>query len=176
MLLIINLCKEKFHENEFVRPIENLIKENFKTVNYKKLTSKDLDETDKIIICGTALKDFDYLDNLNNFEWIKHSKKLILGICAGSQIIHLLFGGKLVDNKEIGQIQTIFNKDFLGIKKGIHKVYTLHKKTSFSKDFDVYAESGQCLNASKHRKKEVYTCLFHPEVYNQEIIENFIKL
>ncbi|MBI2004350.1 hypothetical protein HYS72_02700 [Candidatus Pacearchaeota archaeon] len=67
MILIINICKEKLHYFEFVKPIEDILrKENieYQTIYYKKLTDKELlnKKLEKIIICGTSLKDNEYLN------------------------------------------------------------------------------------------------------------------
>ena len=119
MILIINICKEKLHYLEFVKPIEDILRKEkieFQTIYYKKLTDKELlnKKLNKIIICGTSLKDNEYLENLNYFKWIKYSKlnKPILGICGGMQIISLIFGGVLVENKEIGQLKIQFEYRF----------------------------------------------------------------
>ena len=45
MILIINICKEKLHELEFVKPIESILRKNkinFKTKNYKEIKKKSL--------------------------------------------------------------------------------------------------------------------------------------
>jgi hypothetical protein len=64
MILIISTCSQNLNENEFVRPIEKLLLKNgfdYKTKHYSEIS--DVSEYDKIIICGTALKDFEYLKN-----------------------------------------------------------------------------------------------------------------
>ena len=77
MILIINLCKEKLHYYEFVKPIEDILKNKkigFFTKNYKKISADDLKEAEKIIICGTSLKDNEFLEDINKFEWLKNFK------------------------------------------------------------------------------------------------------
>ena len=72
MILLINICNEKLHELEFVKPIEDILNKNnieFKTKHYSKIIKNDL-KSDKIIICGTSLKDNDFLKNLKYFEWL----------------------------------------------------------------------------------------------------------
>src|SRR3989344_9334660 len=134
MILIINICKEKLHYLEFVKPIEDILKKEkieYQTIYYKKITDKELlnKKLSRIIICGTSLKDNEYLENLNYFKWIKFPKlnKPILGICGGMQIISLIFGGVLVENKEIGQIKIQFEypkghkKEFLNFKPSLNE-------------------------------------------------------
>ncbi len=177
MLLIISICKDKLHELEFVRPIEDILNDEnilFNKVHYTKINKKDLEKTDKIIICGTSLQDNDFLKYAGKFDWIKSCNKPILGICGGMHIIGLIFGGKLKKKKQIGLIDVNFKKEFLGII-GEKQVYNLHglcidfKKL---KEFEIYADS-ECEQAVKHKQKEIYGVLFHPEVRNKIIIREF---
>lgn len=172
MILLISTCKEKLHELEFVKPAEKIVGKCF-IRKYSEVSSEDLEKASKIIICGTSLKDNDYLENLNKFEWIKYFDKPILGICAGSHIIQFIFGGIKENIKEIGEIKINFEKKFLGLGGEI-KVYVLHQNFVNCPDFEVYGKSKKCVHAVKHRKKEIYGVLFHPEVYNSELISEFL--
>jgi len=177
MIFIINICKERLHYYEFVKPIEDIIKSDFKTIDYKKLTKKDLDKADRIIICGTSLKDFNYLElkNLKKFEWIKDFKKPILGICGGMQIIALIYGSDLKNKKEIGFYKENFVKDFLGLKGGVG-VYHLHNKyVDLPKYFEEFINH-EIPKAIKHKTLPIYGVLFHPEVMNKEVIKRFVDL
>jgi GMP synthase-like glutamine amidotransferase len=44
-----------------------------------------------------------------------------------------------------------------------------------TKTFDVVAESAQCIQAIKHKQRNVFGLLFHPEVRNPEILQRFIR-
>ena len=55
--------------------------------HYTEVKEDDLESYDKIILCGTALKDNAYLEQMEAFSWMKDMKKPILGICAGMQVI-----------------------------------------------------------------------------------------
>jgi GMP synthase (glutamine-hydrolysing) len=171
MILIVNVCFEKLHYLEFVKPVEDILVKNnvkFKTKHYKEINQKDLG-ADKIIICGTSLKDDDYLDNISEFNWIKDCKKPVLGICAGMQIIGLIFGGKLKRKTEIGFYFEEFDS-FLGIS-GKQEVYHLHNNyVEFSKDFEVLSK-GKIPQVVK--KGNLYGVLFHPEVRQKDLILNF---
>ena len=161
MILIVNICSEKLHYYEFVKPIEDILKKNnfkFFMKNYLKITEKDLKKADKIIICGTSLKDNKFLKNVKKFNWIKSSKKPILGICGGAHIIGLVSGYELKEKKEIG-FKKIQIKNFLGINDE-REVYHLHQ-------FYVLPEI--------YKNKKIYATLFHPEVRNKEIIANFCR-
>ena len=97
MILLINTCSKKLSEHEFVRPVAELVKD-CEIRHFKKLG--DLDKFSKIIICGTALKDFDYLNA--DWSWIKNYKGKLLGLCAGYQVIAKELGEHLEDHKIIG--------------------------------------------------------------------------
>lgn len=178
MILVINVCSESLHYHEFVSPVLNILGrmgEDYFVCNYDKLSSDYLEKADKIIICGTSLHDNEYLEKISLFSWIRELDKPILGICAGSQIIQIVFGGELKKIKEIGQIDVNFDEIFLGMS-GERKVYSLHQNVVVSDDFFVYAKSDLCPHAMKHKNKEIYACLFHPEVYNHEVIEEFCRI
>ena len=179
-ILILNICKEKLHYFEFVRPIEKILEEkgiDFYTKHYTKFNDKDL-RADKIIICGTSLMDKDYLKNISLFKWINFYKKPILGICGGMQIISSYFKGETYENKEIGLKEINFEKEFLYFKGKI-KAYQLHLlsiKINKNK-FEAYAHSGnKTIQAIKHKTKPFYGVLFHPEVRNKILIEKFIEI
>ncbi len=172
MILIIKTNSNELHDLEFVKPIENILKKDFKTVHYSKLSKKDLEMAEKIIITGTSLQDNKFLKNIKQFEWIKNFKNPILGICAGHQIISLIHGAKIKTKTEIGFYKETFKKEFLGLK-GEQQVYHLHNNyTTLPKKFEKFTNS-KIPQAIKYN--EIYGILFHPEVRNKELIENFIN-
>ncbi|MEX0933016.1 MAG: gamma-glutamyl-gamma-aminobutyrate hydrolase family protein [Candidatus Pacearchaeota archaeon] len=181
-ILLLNICKEKLHYFEFVKPIERILKEkeiDFYTKHYSKFTDKDL-KADKIIICGTSLKDNDYLKNPNLFKWVGFYKKPILGICAGAQILCKHFKGNLIEKNEIGLNNVEFKKEFLGATSGSEEVYSLHNLSLDVDDseFDsiAFSNNSKTIQAIKHKEKPIYGVLFHPEVRNEEIILEFSSL
>ena len=163
MILVINICKEKLHELEFVKPIEEILRKNkkeFFTKRYKEIKESDLEKVDKIIICGTSLKDNQFLEDTKNFSWIKNFKRPIFGICGGSHIMGLNLGYKLKKKKEIGLKEINLEKEFLGINGKI-QVYHLH---------------GLQVLPEVYHKDNIYATIFHPEVRNKKMVENFINL
>ena len=56
------------------------------------------------------------------------------------------------------------------------KIYSLHKKTfTTPKIFKVILEN-ETPQLIKHSTKNIYACLFHTEVRNKVLIENFLDL
>ncbi|VVB82123.1 GMP synthase [glutamine-hydrolyzing] subunit A [uncultured archaeon] len=178
MIFLISTCSEPFHNLEFVKTIEKILIENkiqFATKHYSKLTGNDLKKADKLIICGTSLRDNEFVKEINKFQWVTQLNKPILGICAGMQIISSIFGAKLGKSTEIGFYEENFTKEFLSLK-GEHEVYHLHNNyTTLPIDFISFTKS-KIPQAIKHKTKEIYGVLFHPEVRNKVLIEEFIKL
>jgi len=177
MMLLINICKKSLHYYEFVKPIEDILKKNtkFKTVHYKQITKKLIQNSEKIIISGTSLKDNEFLKHLDYFKWIKSFNKPLFAICGGMHILGLVFNGKLKKQQEIGLTEIIFEKEFLGLN-GVIQVYELHNFYIESKQFDLFAKSKNCPQAIKHKCKPLYGVLFHPEVRTKNLIKNFVEL
>ncbi|MEK6827301.1 MAG: hypothetical protein AABX99_02335 [Nanoarchaeota archaeon] len=175
MILIINVCKERLHYFEFVKPIEKIIGKDFFTKHYSEVNEEDLRKADKIIICGTSLKDNQFVKDIKNFEWIKNYKKPILGICAGMQIISLVYGAKIKKETEIGFYKERFIYYFLGLSSE-KEVYHLHNNyATLPKDFESFAKN-KIPQAIKHKTREIYGVLFHPEIRNEKMIIEFAEL
>ncbi len=178
MILLINICKEKLHYFEFVKPIEDILKTekiSFVTKDYAEVDPRALEKSDRVIICGTSLKDNEFMENMDKFCWIKDFDKPLLGICGGMQIIAKIFGGEFGKKTEIGFYKENFVNEFLGLT-GEQEVYHLHNNSlGLPKDFEEFTNS-KIPQAIKHRGKEIYGALFHPEVRQKQLIVNFSKL
>ena len=180
MILIINICKERLHYLEFVKPICDILDLNgikYSVRNYTLVNNNDLEKCSKVIICGTSLYDNEFVSHIDKLKWILDFRKPILGICGGMQIIGLLYGGKLKKMSEIGYYYEEFTEEFLGIL-GNNQVYHLHNNyVYFNKlpEFDIFCGK-EIPQAVKHKKKEIYGVLFHPEVRQKGLIVNFCKL
>ena len=174
MILIINICKEKLHWYEFVKPIEDILTEKrfkFRAVHYKNLKRGDLRGVNKVIICGTSLADDGFLSDVGKFGWLKDFPGAMLGICGGAHLIGLVFGGKLGRKKEIGMHRIKLRKEFLGLN-GEKEVYQLHNYYVAPPSFEPYYKN----QAWKHRQKQVYAVVFHPEVRQKGLISEFCSL
>jgi anthranilate/para-aminobenzoate synthase component II len=197
MILIVNICRERLHKFEFVKPIVDLLKSNgvdCYVKDYKKLSKGDFMNADKIIICGTSLKDEDYLKDYLYFSFVRGNKP-VLGICGGMQLIGMNYDLKsqvdkldiknnfnhiLKKKKEIGFYREKFDGDFLNVGNGKEiEVYHLHNNwVDFSNlnMFEVVCSGNEVVQAVRHKDKEIYGVLFHPEVRQKEMILEFSRL
>jgi len=179
-ILVISVCNEELHELEFVKPVVDILKDS--KVDYDCKYYKDVISTEKyshVIICGTSLQDDYFVDGIRYFEWLRTYSGKVFGICAGMQIFGLLFGGGIAKKTEIGFYHEIFAKSFLGFV-GKVEVYHLHNNYIHNWEntgFNVCCVGeNEVVQAVKHEEKEFYGVLFHPEVRNKEMIEEFVKL
>lgn len=179
MILIVDMnWKEKslgFYE--FVLPIAALTGklDEYTVKHYLKVNKEELNQCDRVILSGTALKDTATLYQPEKFQWLKETEKPVLGICAGMETIGMVYGMRLAKCLEIGmtQITTVKENPFVS---GNFKAYSLHSYCNeFSGDFEVWATSAKCTQIIKHKQKPIYGVLFHPEVRNQELINFFCK-
>lgn len=133
-----------------------------------------------------------HLETKNLFETIQLTagKVPVLGVCLGMQGIAEVFGGKLINQKEVKHgVQTQVtvcaeNRLFSGLppvfKVGLYHSWCVDdrkmpngfKATSFS--------SEGVLMSIEHESKPIYAVQFHPESIMTEhglkIIDNFLKL
>jgi anthranilate/para-aminobenzoate synthase component II len=178
MILLISICDDELHKLEFVSPIEDVLKNNkikFRTVDYRKIKKSDLQDCKKAIICGTSLADNVFLENFGKFAWVKKFNKPLLGICGGMQIIGLSFRCKLKKFRQIGLVKLRIKKNNL-IKEKEIQGYNLHNYCLIvnKRDFEIIS-SNKCAQFIKHKEKPIYGMIFHPEVRNKKIIEDFVK-
>jgi GMP synthase-like glutamine amidotransferase len=178
MILVVdmNFKKDSLGFYEFVSPIVAIVEELDECFvkHYLEVKQEDISSCSKIILSGTALKDNATLNQTEKFSWIKDCEKPILGVCAGMQTTGLVFGARLEKCLEIGMTQItvlmanpLFSSSF--------KAYGLHNYSiQPSVEFDALADSAKCVQAMKHKQKDIYGVLFHPEVRNKEIIQHFI--
>ena len=177
MILLVQIHSLPFHYFEFVKPIEDILKSNnisFLSKQYKNLTEKTIVDSEKIIICGTSLKDNAFLNDLSYFHWIKDYEGMILGICGGMHLLGLTYNEPLEKNQEIGLHTITYKTSFLN-EPNQTEVYELHNYCLKPILFTILANSSKCSQVIKHPTKSQYGVLFHPEVRNKHLILSFVK-
>jgi len=178
MILVVDMNSKEnpFGFYEFVSPIVSIAEklEKCTVKHYLEIDKKSLGSCDKIILSGSALKDTATFGQKARFMWLKDCSKPILGICAGMQTIGLVFGGHIEECCEIGMTEITSSTENI-LFSSTFKVYAMHNYALVpSAEFEVLAESAICVHAMKHKHKDVYGVLFHPEVRNREVVERFI--
>lgn len=179
MILIVNVCSDSLSYFEFVKPIEDILKkaevDSF-TRHFLSLNQRDISRPEKVIICGTALKDFKYLNSIEKFTWIRKVDKPILGICAGMQILARLFNSDIIERTKIGRYRVkIVRKNSLTSKDEFYSYFLNSNAVEPNEDFETVGKSGNLSCIVKHKRRRFYGCLFHPEALNPEIITNFLQ-
>ena len=205
-ILIISTCTHKLHENEFLLPVISIVKSlhlnyqttHLSTLEKEKHLTKNIQNISKIIICGTALLDFEY-EQFSMLEAIKKcnsSNIEIFGICAGAQLIATAHNITLPPLKKIGisnLIPTPFNspsKLFNQLNSSnTLQAYTLHSKVLHKSNLQHnitpllileenpnYIEFCSITNPTTTPSKNTthYLAFFHPEIKQKEILKNWI--
>ncbi len=182
-ILIVNNAEPGIRE--FTDPLEQIVTENGAqalTVEYEACLQHDFKDFAGIILSGSPQGDDIVEHHAPYFQWMKEIEIPVFGICAGHHIAGFLFGAELLRSiePESGDIQLQVIEDdplFAGIDKTM-LVREMHNDSiTLPKDFDLLATSDTCKNQlMKHKHKPLYTCQFHPEFNNPELIGNFIKL
>ncbi|MBS7639138.1 MAG: hypothetical protein QW804_01185 [Candidatus Bathyarchaeia archaeon] len=176
--LLINLCLDPLSELEFVKPIEYILRYhgiNTFIKRYMEISPEDLGLAEKVILCGSALKDDHFLTD-KWFRWLEKYDRPILGVGSGSHAIAKAFGCSLINKTKIGMFKVRLIRESRLMDKRVFYAYFLTKRAIIpTKPLESLAKVGNLDCMIKHESREIYGCLFHPEVMNPEIIVNFIS-
>lgn len=178
LVIDMNYKKDSLAYNEFVKPILTVVEptEPCKVKHYLEVKPQEPEKYSHIILCGTTLKDFEFLAHPDKFNWLLNCTKPVLGICAGMQIILKTFGDSLAPCLQVGMTQIITTKSNR-LFGGVFQAYSLHTYTAIANEtFEIIAKSKECTQAIKHKQKPIYGLLFHPEVRNPDILKRFAQL
>lgn len=175
--LLISTCENRLSEREFVNPISRIIGDFHEILHYTQCTNNNVSYFDKIIICGTSLKDNSYIENLSNFKKLFYDfEGSILGICSGMHIVCSIFGNKISKNKEIGMFEVEILKENSLCKEGF-QAYNMHNySVDKLENFIVLAKTDTSPQIVKHNRKDIFGISFHPEVRNEKIVSNFMLI
>jgi GMP synthase (glutamine-hydrolysing) len=178
MILVVSTCKYRLSEEEFVDPVIDIIREAGLDYTLKRY-SEELNFTryTKVIICGTALKDFDYMNYIDNFRGLTRYRGGILGICAGYHILGLIHGNNPLEMRRIGVYKVKVVAPSPLIDRGEVKAYFLHNYALKNVEKPLIAlglVNGE-VAIYKVMGKNQFGLAFHPEVLNKSIIRNFLN-
>jgi len=180
-LLIIN------NQTKYISQLVNCFNDyDIEVVSIFNLDSINLDSFDAYILSGSSKYPVKYSLDIYSKELslIKESKKPILGICLGFELICHAFNEELVfhDKRIAGVTEITFNskdKIFKDLASPL-KVYESHRwsipRTEYLKTL---ATSNTGVEIVKHPTKKIYGLQFHPELKLDKqkiLIKNFLKL
>jgi GMP synthase (glutamine-hydrolysing) len=174
--LVIDLCQRDLSRSEFVEPIARIVGEGARVKRYHDVEPEEVEAATSVVICGTAMADDGYLEDLDAFEWLASTGTPVLGICAGMQLIGLANGGRLVEDKEIGmtRIEPVSGNPLV---TGPMEVYNLHRYGLVDlSGFRVLARSERGVQAMAHDERPLYGVIFHPEVRRGNVVSRFLKM
>ncbi|MFA4876383.1 MAG: gamma-glutamyl-gamma-aminobutyrate hydrolase family protein [Methanoregula sp.] len=183
MILLVDLCSRpaSLSRDEFVGPVARIAEragEAWREVHFSEAGSADLFGIRGIILCGTALQDNLFSEQVALFAPLFRAGLPVLGICAGMQALCLAFGGSIRPACEIGmtKVRSEVQDPLLG-SPGEFEAFELH---SFACEpppgWIVTAVSETCVQAVRHPDLPVYGVMFHPEVRNDHVVERFCAL
>jgi GMP synthase (glutamine-hydrolysing) len=183
MILLIDLSYRpgSLSHSEFVFPVARIVKQagrEWRETHFSEVASEDFKEVDGIILCGTALKDNFFATHVQEFSWLRTTSVPVLGICAGMQVLCMVFGGTIHPGCEIGM--TTIRADTQGPLMSKSPEFTAYELHSFTCDppdgWSTLAVSDNGIQALCHPKKPLYGVMFHPEVRNDGVVEQFLLL
>ena len=184
MILLVDLCFRpgSLSRDEFVGPVARIAEragETWREVHFSEAGSADLTGIRGIILCGTALQDNFFSEQVALFAPLFRAGLPVLGICAGMQAICLAFGGSIRPACEIGmkKVRIEVPDPLLGSSPGELEAFGLH---SFAckppREWIVTAVSDVCVQAVRHPDRSIFGVMFHPEVRNDHVVERFCGL
>ena len=182
-LLIVNNAEAD--NREFVLPIQEILDAlsmPYGVIEYEQLSEHEVNGYSGVILSASPKGNDIVEHHQQHYQWVRGYPKPVLGICAGHQIIGVLFGGKLLRNmkSEIGAVVIQIVRDdeiFNGMERKFSVVQEHMDSVTCPQDFAVLASSDRCKNqVMKHRKRPIYSTQFHAEKSETRVITNFVEI
>ena len=80
---------------QFVWPIQRAIHGLASSIHLSRFTASSIRGYDAVIFSGCTLKDNGFVSRAKKLGWLKNAGIPLLGICAGHELVGIVFGGKL---------------------------------------------------------------------------------
>jgi GMP synthase (glutamine-hydrolysing) len=182
-ILIVNNAEHGI--TEFTNPLEKIVADagsDFLCIEYNQCDNFNLIEYDGVLLSGSPQGNNIVEHHSHYFQWIKIFEKPILGICAGHHVTGFLFGAEILRNVEPESgdfVVEIVKRDpiFEGLSNTFVVKQMHNDSITLPENFDLLATSKTCMvQLMKHKQFPIYTCQFHPEYYNTQLIYNFLRM
>lgn len=202
--LIVNCCQSNdlLTLREFVWPIQRCLPIPSRVVSLRSLTQAMAQKADVIIFSGTPLKDNGFLSHARKLSWLRALHVPMLGVCAGQQLLGVIFGGKVVKMKHpsIGVYRIRLHAKQKASTKTKSPMSTfldsplsssLFQSEKFTSVYGLHGNQLQlsprdavlltCASSSTsphevivHSSRPILGVAFHPEVLNKSLFPAFI--
>lgn len=167
---------------QFVWPIQRNLHGLSSTIHLSKFTKSSLAGFDAVIFSGCTLKDNAFVSRAKKLSWLKEAGVPLLGICAGHELLGIVFGGKLSTLKTPAIGMETVKLDLkkapvLGIENGVISAYHLNGSVvSPPKEFVGFGHSKKVKNeAMVHSSLKIMGFQFHPEYMHGKLIHSFVR-
>lgn len=180
IVVIDNTNRKKIFLPKLLQALENMKVPHVKVHNITDLQNIPKETIQGFILSGSSqnLQDLTMEEYIMNVLAIEHGCP-VLGICFGSQFLHVYHGGQLVDMQRVTcrdiPIHVIPTRDFITAK--FCNRYTFKEPANGFEKIAEYAIDGityMCM--FKHKNKPLWGTLFHPEGHRETyiILEAFV--
>lgn len=179
MILILDCTRQDLPllKPEFVHPVQSILKTaGYETAVLPLHTRTLPDGIKAVILTGTALMDHQFL-KVGLPDPLMQWNGPVLGICAGMQLLAMTVGGSLIPSEKIGMTEiTVIKDDPVFAGKDRFNAWELHQSgVEVTGECEILARSASGVQGIKLNDRPWYGVLFHPEVRNEWVLENFLK-
>ncbi len=183
MILIVNSAEPGI--TGFTSPLEGIVKGAGMqpvSIEYGECMGFGISAVRGAIISGSPQGDDIVGHHIPYFKWMDNFNKPVLGICAGHHITGFMNGARVLRSEEPESgdfmVEVIKTDVLLDGLPTSFKVRQMHNDSiSLPENFELLATSKICKNQiMKHKTKPLYTCQFHPEYYNHDLVRNFLEI
>jgi GMP synthase-like glutamine amidotransferase len=132
-------------------------------ISYRQIGWYDLDETDVIVLTWSSAHSFAYKAFAKEIHILQESRKVIIGICLGCELLTQAFGGTM--SKHTERIEWDLSISCEDDPKA-YKVHEAHRYSIISLWDQLHglASSEYGYEIVKHKNKPILWFQFHPEV------------